>query len=156
MNIEQFCSFNLSSCRTVFLLWFPPSNPFWSLFSLPQHPITYLWTQTPNFIPRLIKLCHISWSRWKKQTPLSCLLQFFGICVIHNWFICIQISIYTGYIKKYIHTHTSYFDENIESRASISPYTIWLDTCLLTLLWLHQFNPPTVLFIDSDFLSTSF
>lgn len=90
----EFQSFNWSPRIMVFLLQFPPPNPFWSLFCLPWYPIMYPWTQIPNFIPRWIKLDHTSWTHRNKQlklfhTATQLFITILGICMIHRWFICI-------------------------------------------------------------------
>lgn len=108
-----------------------------------------------NFISRWIKFCHIIGSHWNKLLRLlCCLLQSCVVCVIHNWFICTEIStaiyvytleMYSIYISLYIHKKTTLNTyENTEGQESISPYSILLHTCPLTLSLLEPFNHATV------------
>lgn len=133
----EFQSFNWSPHIPVFLLQFPPPNPFWSLFCLPWYPIMYPWTQIPNFIPRWIKLCHTSWTHRNKQLKLlhtaaqlfitilwhlydpQLIYMYINIC---NYILCTEESMY-------LHTHFILWWKywGLSSHQSLC---IWLDTSI--------------------------
>lgn len=145
----QFQSCNWSPYITVFLLQFSPL--ILSDICFPWYHIMYSWTQLSNFIPRWIKLCHTSWTQRNKQLKLlHTAAQLFITILWHlydpqliymylntyNYILCTEESIY-------LHTHLVLWWKYWGPSSHQSLY-IWLDTCPLTLLWLHQFNPPTM------------
>lgn len=107
-NIESFYSFNWNLVLSGFptLISFPKAIWISAFLATVCHCISL----NTNFISRWIKLCHINWSHWNKLLRLlCCLLQSCIFCVIHNWFICIEISTAINAIaiwSIYIYTHT--------------------------------------------------